>query len=502
MNRLLRAFPKGFDTKNILAVGEAVALGFMQFASYMLLVRVTDVETVAIWLFINALLTIARAADLWSQGLVSFVAQQRGTGDNAKAHNYVTTALAAGALGYAVVACLGYLVLSLVIGHLLEPQQVKAAETVLPLFGLVFFTSSLSGLYQLGLLGHERIDFKVAQTVGGALLLLPGIWFLVPPFGLSGILYAQFLQALFMLAFAIAAYHGVVAKGVKATWWQPALFREMISYGFKAMAVGWVQLIIEPVIRLLANHFGGLVGVFQVELASRFILLARSLTISVGQLLVPRYARITQDPSYDLGKALKNDIFAFTVFGGMLICSVVAVSGIIVKFFPGLDAVLFPALTVILSIGWLSNTIFAPGYFLLVSRRMVRSLFVVHFWLTAGAAILGWVGGWAFGLLGAMAGVSLALLMSTRQLTIELKKIEGLKLSGDDTVLSDMSVFLIVTTPLICLILLYLQTRVYAGGLMWWVIPCISVCTACASAFHLLTTETKTFLSTKTSRDT
>ena len=59
-------------------VVETLLLACLMFGTFSVLVRVTDLETVGLWVLVNALLSFSRAADFWSRGLSSFVGEARG----------------------------------------------------------------------------------------------------------------------------------------------------------------------------------------------------------------------------------------------------------------------------------------------------------------------------------------------------------------------------------------------------------------------------------------
>jgi O-antigen/teichoic acid export membrane protein len=73
--------------------------------------------------------------------------------------------------------------------------------------------------------------------------------------------------------------------------WSGRQFRQMIGYGGKAMVLGAIQLAIDPIIRLIADGYGGVAIIPALELAMRLIAVARSFVAPLAQVLIPAFAR-------------------------------------------------------------------------------------------------------------------------------------------------------------------------------------------------------------------
>src|SRR3546814_12543123 len=71
-----------------------------------------------------------------------------------------------------------------------------------------------------------------------------------------------------------------------------------------------MQLLTEPILRRIANHFGGLESVGIVDFASRLCQIPRTFVGAIGQTMVPAFARAThasaieQRRLFDHGRAL------------------------------------------------------------------------------------------------------------------------------------------------------------------------------------------------------
>jgi O-antigen/teichoic acid export membrane protein len=394
-----------------------ILLACLMFGTFSVLVRVADMEAVGLWVLLNSLLNFSRAADFWSIGLVSFVGEARGKGEAVAAAGFVSTAVLSGVVGYAVLAGLGASTIWIFAEPLAGGSDAGLVRDIVPLMALTFWLLALAGTYGGAFLAFGRPIFKASQTVGGATLFLVLALLLAPRYGLWGILIAQALQGGVMFVCAAAVFHGYIATSSKVSW-DVSQFRQLAAYGSKAIFVGIVQLAIEPVIRLLASHFGGLGFVAIVELASRLIAVVRNVIIAIGQLLVPEFAR--------LGVAAKDQLatFYFDISRMFLLASISAFS-LLASAAPFLEeAVLgqsgtgFVGFLLLLSIGWFANTVTAPAYYLLLSRRRLRPLLWSHLIMTPGAVAFGIVGGLFAGIDGAIAGAATALVLASLYLAV------------------------------------------------------------------------------------
>lgn len=395
-----------------IVVFETIIVACLMFGTFSLLVRVTDMETVGLWVLVNALLGFSRAADFWSRGLGSFVGQARGKGEDFEAAGFVSTAVWSGVAGYALLAVLGASLVWLFAEQLAGAGHAVVVRDIVPLMALTFWLLALSGIYGGAFLAFGKPLLKASQTVGGAVVFLVLAALLAPHYGLWGILVAQALQGGLVLVWAATAFHGFVARDSTATW-RKSQFRQLASYGSKALVVGMLQLGIEPVIRLLASQFGGLGAVVAVELASRVITVVRSVITALGQILVPEFARLGAAAPQEL------DILFRDVNRLFLVASISAFS-LLVSAAPALEELVLGrsgtglvAFLWILSVGWYSNTVTSSAYFLLLGQRRLRPLFWSHLIMTLGAIVLGTAGGLFSGIHGALAGAASAIALSS-----------------------------------------------------------------------------------------
>lgn len=406
-----------FRSPSAIVMLETILVAGLMFGTFSVLVRVTNMETVGLWVLINALLGFSRAIDFWSRGLASFVGEARGNGKTADAASFVTTAVMSGVGGYAVLAVLGAGVIWLFAEPLSGEHHAALVREIVPLMALTFWLLAIAGTYGGAFIAYGKPLLKASQTVGGAIIFFILAILLAPGYGLWGILISQALQSGLMLVYSAFAFHGFLVRGSEARW-RMSQFRQLASFGGKAILVGMLQLSIEPLIRILASQFGGLGAVATVELASRPISVVRGVMTALGQVLVPEFARLGAAARLELA-ALYHDV------SRMFLMTSISAFSLLASAAPALEEVVlgrtgtgFVGFAWLLSIGWFANTITAPAYFLLLSRRRLRPLFWSHLIMTTGAAALGIVGGLVAGVNGAISGAASALVAASLYLAV------------------------------------------------------------------------------------
>lgn len=376
----------------------------LAFVTYAVIVRITDLGTVGLWALVTSLMAFARSVDVWSRGVSAFVAQARIRGGDGTAATYVSTAALAGAAGYAVVTLLVAPMLWGGLALIVDHEAERLLTGILPLMLISFWLNSVGGVYQLGFLGFERPALKAVQTIGGSVIFLVGTLLLAPTYGLAGMIVAQIMQGVAMLVFALTVFHLRMMRHIAFRLFDRHMFVQLAGFGSKAIGLGAMQLLTEPILRLIANHFGGLESVGIVDFASRLCQMPRTLVGAIGQTMVPAFARAThaspieQRRLFDHGRAMVVPLsvsMMAAVIGGAYLAGWIFIEQ------TGIDAAL---ITAILAIGWLANLVTSTEYFMLFGRRQLRTLTMSHIAMVGGMLLLGFLGGFAGDFLWAVAG--------------------------------------------------------------------------------------------------
>lgn len=399
-------------TKYFVVIAEVFLMTVLTLSSFSILVRLTDVSTIGFWVLLNSLLSFSKMADFWSAGLVTFVAEDVERGEEKKACQLVSTSMLTAAIGFlAIIIAVGYWI-NIFADHIPGVDNADLVRRVVPLMCVTFWLTTVAATYQVGFLGFNRPLLKLLQNVGGSLVFLVASIGLVPHYGLWGILYAQALQGFLMLGFGALVFHGFMAKS-SPIFWSQTDFKRLTHYGSKATVVGFLQLACDPLIRLLASYFGGLAAVTLIELATRMIVAVRGLIMSVGQLLVPAFARASLNDHHETAKLYSNARRVFVLITVPVLACLLSVA-------PALERVMlinptpqFLPMMWMLSLGWGVNIVTAPAFFLLTGRRRLRPLFWNRLIMLLAVLIFGTLGGQFFGILGVTLGVTVGLVAAS-----------------------------------------------------------------------------------------
>jgi O-antigen/teichoic acid export membrane protein len=134
---------------------------------------------------------------------------------------------------------------------------------------------------------------SVANILGAACLLLFTV-LLVRDFGLTGLIVAQILQQLAILAAAWAmlsvAVNGTRRLRLRLSF-DPAIIRRTASVSFAIQANGMIASLLDVVIKFALTRWGGAAATGLFELATRFVNVVRSLLVTPVNLAVPPFAR-------------------------------------------------------------------------------------------------------------------------------------------------------------------------------------------------------------------
>ncbi len=410
-------------TKYFVVIAEVFLMTVLTLSSFSILVRLTDVTTIGFWVLLNSLLSFSKMADFWSAGLVTFVAEEVERGNAKKASQLVSTSMLTAALGFLGVVILVGLALNSFAEFIPGVDGVDLVRRVVPLMCVTFWLSTVAATYQVGFLGFNRPLLKLLQNVGGSLVFLIASIGLVPHYGLWGILYAQALQGFLMLGFGVLVFHGFMAKS-SPIFWSQTDFKRLTHYGSKATVVGFLQLACDPLIRLMASYFGGLAAVTLIELATRIIVAVRGLIMSVGQLLVPAFARASLKDQHETAKLYANARRVFVLITVPVLACLLCVAPVLERVMLLNTTPQFLPMMWMLSLGWGVNIVTAPAFFLLTGRRRLRPLFWNRLIMLIAVLIFGTLGGQLFGILGVTLGVTVGLIAASLLMVRAVKEFE------------------------------------------------------------------------------
>src|SRR5262249_14424497 len=191
---------------------------------------------------------------------------------------------------------------------------------------------------------------------------------------------------------------------------RPAQYRELrglIAMGAPIKLGAVLTLLCEPLTKVLVLSFGGshLSGIF--EMATRLPSQVRAIIVAVAQVIVPRMIRrvatgaaISELYEYSCAAVLALSAAGFAV----LLLLLPAVS----HFWLGGTDATFLLYAVLMSAGWLANSLCTPAYFSLLATGRMRWNIAAQLLQAAVNVAVGGAAGWLFGGTGVIVGAVIA----------------------------------------------------------------------------------------------
>lgn len=342
------------------------------------LTRRMGLETVGLWALLGALINYARIGDVWSTGLLSYIGEARGEGRKHDAASFASTAIVTGAVGYMLLMAMGGMLIWMLAQQIVPEDQILTVRSNTPLLVGAYWLLATAGNYQLVLVGFGYPTLRAVQNIGGAAAFLIASLLIPRDMGLAGILIAQALRGGVVLAAGACFFHGYVSRGIAHSTWEIQKFFQLLRFGSKLFVIGAVQFTIEPLIKLLVTQFGGLAVTGAVEIVLRVVQGARGVVLSMGQVLLTSFARTAAEAGHRSMRRDYSEAVGLVLPSALCFFSLLCAAGpaIEVFFLGGKSEVsaMQPILWVF-AMAWLSDTIVAPAYFLLMAQRCARPIF-------------------------------------------------------------------------------------------------------------------------------
>jgi O-antigen/teichoic acid export membrane protein len=176
--------------------------------------------------------------------------------------------------------------------------------------------------------------------------------------------------------------------------------KALFTYGGGLQVIGIAQMLFEPIIKVLLNHFGGIALTGYFDMANKILLQFRSLLVAGYNAIVPHVAARSAGGDYDREVAATYRHSLGLLLFVLLPYGVVAAAGIplALTVWKGTFDPTFVQVTLAMHIGWLLNSLNPPSYLIYVALgrlrwNMVSQLATGLFMVTAGPLIGHFFGG-------------------------------------------------------------------------------------------------------------
>lgn len=398
--------------RNITAsVVQVVVSGVIMFVLYRRILDILGTEQLGIWSVVLATASASRIGELGlSAGVTRFVARYRALErDEASGRAMQTAALSIAGL-FALVLSAAYPLLSLLFVRLFPAGALGAAHALLPYALVSLWLGAVAGVFQSGLDGCQRIDWRVLLTVFGQVLFFSAALWLVPRYGLMGLAWAQILQGTVALITGWLALRRLLPG---LPWfpyeWRWVFFREMMCYGLQFQLGSIAMMLFDPLTKGLLGKYGGLAAAGYYEMASQLVNKVRTLIIAANQVLVPVIAGLNETEPGRLRELYRANLHLLFYVTFPIYALVAAWGPILSELWLGRYERVFAFFVSVLALAWCINTFAGPAYFANLGTGHIFWNTASQIWMGLTNAALGVLLGPYFGASGIVWGMAIAL---------------------------------------------------------------------------------------------
>ncbi len=404
MNRLL--FRNAF-----LSVVEALCAAASLFILFRLVILDLGVAAVGAWSLVAATLSLSTIADIGVGGsLQRFVPAALSRGQPTEAVRYVETSLVTVSALYAAISVLGWPLFGFLLASSVKGADQALVLTILPYSLVSFWLANVASVFLIGLASVQRYDLRSMTSIGGMVVQLVAAVLLIPRMGLVGLVWAQILQNLFLLA---GGFITLKRKMPDLTWlpyrFSLQHFKEMIRYGVNLQLFFVANFLFEPTTKFILSNMFGLVWVGYFELGSRMARQVRNLLASASQVTVPTLAHVHESSRQEAFSIYRRASSLTWMLAWPVMATLAALTPAIGYVWLGHDDPRFVTTALILIGGWTVNLLSAPSYFMALGTGRLRWNRLGWLVLSSLNLVGGLILGMLFGGTGTVAATAIAL---------------------------------------------------------------------------------------------
>lgn len=423
---ILRLNSKIKIPRNIIAPASQVIIsGIILFVLYGYLYRHLGANEIGIWSIVVATISVSRLGDLGlSSGVVRFVASELGKNEEKKAANIIQTAAMTLSIIIPIVLLIAYPIIRLILSSIMEHDNLQIALNILPYSLLYLYIMIVSSVFTGGLDGCMRIDIRSILTIISQIIFMGLTFYLAPRHGIKGVAIAQLFQGGFILISSwIKLRKQIKALPIFPLNWKYTLLKEMFNYGIKFQTITFMNLLIDPLTKVLLAKFGSIEAVGHYEMANRLILQGRALIVESSRIIIPKMSSLQEQnmPAQKsfFRKSYKITFYTSTIF--YIIFSILIIPTI--TFWLGsknIESVI--SFSFILLIGWYFNTLTTPVYFANLGTGFLKPNIITQGIIGALIFILGSAFGIFYQETGVVFAVAVSLVIGSFFIIIEYSR--------------------------------------------------------------------------------
>jgi O-antigen/teichoic acid export membrane protein len=392
------------------SVAQVVFTAMILFVLYRYVLKTLGVEKLGIWSVVLATTSASRIGEIGLSGsVVKFVAKYTALADIEAVSRVIQTVTISIACLLGVLLLMIYPLLKWGLEHIMPVQAYREGLSLLPFAMFSLWITAIAGVFMSGLEGCQRYGRRSIIMIGSSAFYLFLVMKMVPVYGLKGMAYGQIIQAIGVLTISWTLLRWELKfLPLFPFQWHPALFRKIIGYSLNFQICTIAGMFYEPTTKVLLSKFGGLAMTGFFEMANRMVVQFRTLLVSANQVLVPVIAGLFETSPNRIQKVYEDSYCLFMYLALPYYTAIIVVTPFISEIWLGYYESTFVLFSILLTIGWLFNSLSAPAYFANLGTGKLR-------WNTLGHIsifILNVISGVLMGLFNGGFGVVVAWVLS------------------------------------------------------------------------------------------
>ncbi|MEO0230927.1 MAG: oligosaccharide flippase family protein [candidate division WOR-3 bacterium] len=398
-------------TNAFMSVLQIIVNGIILFFLYRVLLKSLGPEQLGIWSLVLATTSLINVANFGLSGsVVKFVAKYLARKENENASKVIQTASISVAIFIGLALLIAYPVIRKILGIVVVSESLHSALLILPFSLLSLLLNSITGVFQSGLDGAQRIYLRNLLSMISAFLYFALCLIFVPLYGLKGAAYSQVLQSGLILFSSWLILKKVISElPLIPTKWDKSIFKEIISYGMNFQLISVISMFYDPITKALLSRFGSLSMVGYYEMANRMVQQFRALIVAANQVLVPFIADLQEKTPKKIKDIYLTSYQLLFYLSLPMYTSVLISLPLISRVWIGHYEETFIIFGILVTVGWFLNTLNVPAYFVNLGTGALKWNVYSHITVGLFNAGLGFLFGFLFNGIGVVTAWVLSL---------------------------------------------------------------------------------------------
>jgi O-antigen/teichoic acid export membrane protein len=403
---------------------QTIIVGICYFFLYKYLLRHLGVRELGLWSLIVASTSVVSMGNMGIGGsVVKFVAASDAYKDYKKITAIIHTSLVIVLPIIGILCVILYFALPVILAYAVKKSLYSLALQLIPLALVNFFINAIAGIFQSTIDGIQFIYIRNFISSCLVILYLGLVFYLVPSYGLIGVVYSQIIQSfLTIVAFITVVFKKVPEFSLIKMRISKNIFKELFGYGINFQVMTISTLFFDPITKYFLSKYGGLDITGYYEMAGKFVLQVRALIVSSLNAIVPAVASV-----YAKGFANIKELY-LKWFPYLFLVTLVLITGIISfanyisVIWIGKLSIAFVFILIIYSFGTFFNIITTYAYFIDLGTGDLKWNVISHIVATVANIILCFLFGKMYGGFNVVMAPALATIIGTFILLIPFNK--------------------------------------------------------------------------------